>query len=124
MQTIREWFFWVQGPRELLRIETFTPKQLVVIFRHAQLVLECDNSPREGILWKFLLKFVQLFELGDGTPILFSAAYQERLWKEFENCFKHDIDPSAGDENVQAKLNQTHFGMSAEEFEAAGRPRC
>jgi len=51
-------------------------------------------------------------------PASFSAEQTELIRRHLQLVFQHDIDPSAGGPEVQAKLNATHEGLTKAEVEA------
>jgi len=57
------------------------------------------------------------FELGPDAATM-SAEQRELIRRHLALVFQHDIDPSAGGPEAQAKLNAIHEGMTRPEVEA------
>lgn len=47
----------------------------------------------------------------DGEPKPLTASQVEVIQRHLSLVFAHDIDPKAGDEKQQAKLNKIHHGV-------------
>ena len=61
------------------------------------------------------------FELRNNDQAVITAAQAETIQKHLAMVFKHEIDPSMGDEEHQKALNELHAAASAN-APTGGRP--
>lgn len=103
MQT-NEFFYWLQGFFELsgTDVQPLTDWQIDCIVRHDRLVSAAGHGRGEQ-----MIKIgVMLDLMRDGTVDRVNGTKSIR--RMVAHQFQHAIDPQAGDETQQAKLNAAH----------------
>ncbi len=99
-----EFFYWLQGFFELSGADAqpLTDWQIDCIVRHDRLVAATDGARGEQ-----MIKIgVMLDLMRDGT--VDRAKGTESIRRAVAQQFQHVIDPQAGDDSQQAKLNTIH----------------
>lgn len=97
---VENFFYWLQGAFEIADLKTICKEQAEMILRHILLVEEQTNGkPGERIIQ--IKTYCQLIATKD-------MDLTDEVRKCINDQFVHVIDPKAGPQEIQEKLNHIH----------------
>ncbi len=110
-----EFLYWLQGWFEIEEPTIISTKQVLIIKKHIDLTLKYSELNKETKLKDNLMPVIHaikgILEMDKIDEA--STSYVAYL---LNNAFKHEIDPSYGDKDIQDVLNNIHKNNHYSEF--------